>query len=741
MNAGVPLVSYVLVNWHTEEMLGRALDSIYAQDYGLYEVVLVDNASPEFAPDLLAGYRDLTLITNPVNRGFAAANNQALSRTTGDYIVLLNCDAWLDPAFVRSALRVFYANPRIGTVVPKTLRGDGSGRIDSTGHLLYLDRTPAHRGRGEKDQGQYDNGGFVFGGSAAAIAYRREMLESIAWGGALDQGGQVFDEAFFAYFEDVDLDWRANLAGWRAYYEPDCVAWHESHGSGGRKNYLIQLRAEKNRYLMLARNDTLADQLANLWPLVVYECWHFVRTLFKPWLWPALFFLLAGLPRAWRLRAQDGPRRKVRSAAVARWFVPRHDLTPPKAEPPAPKHGLLETEAEVAAIAQAEVASRVRAADELFPLASVILVNYNGLELTKRCLAALREQTYQSLEIIVVDNGSVVDEADLLAVTHPEIRALRLERNLGFSGGVNWGASLAEGEYIVLINNDSVPDPDCVRNLVYAAQRSAAAAVSGRLIDIEYEEEIAPVQQAIEAELDTDEQYVGSSWPSVEAALAESRRNHGFSLFGHIVTDAYGGIPACFYPSGGLCCFPRKAIAQLLPELLPQQYFAYHEDVALGFMLRLAGGTVAKEPKSIAIHLAGSTARRLGRPHLRYLMERNRCLNILGFYPASVLWALMPFACLLELGTGLSLLFTRPLDWLGWLRSRLWLVTHPAAITRWRRKCRSRAQVPDGRWLNELSGQVHGQGGALNRLALNWCRMLGIPHRELHSGVPKAPKD
>ncbi len=80
--------------------------------------------------------------------------------------------------------------------------------------------------------------------------------------------GPVFDETFFAYFEDVDLDWRANLAGWRAYYEPDCRAYHRGHGSGGRSNLSIRLRAEKNRYLMLAKNDTLGSQLGALGPLL-----------------------------------------------------------------------------------------------------------------------------------------------------------------------------------------------------------------------------------------------------------------------------------------------------------------------------------------------------------------------------------------------------------------------------------------------------------------------------------------
>ena len=338
----IPLVSYILVNWNTEQLLPRALDSIAGQDYGLSEIFVVDNGSRNFDPAVLDGYPATELIRNRSNRGFAAANNQALAKCRGDYIVLLNCDAYLAPGFTRSALACFAANPRIGTVVPKILRDDGSGVIDSTGHIMHLDRTPAHRGGGERDQGQYDAGGFVFGGTAAAVVYRREMLDSVAEGGPPGKGGRVFDETFFAYYEDVDLDWRANLAGWRAYYAPSATAFHRAHGSGGRRRYLIRLRAEKNRYLMLARNDTLAGQLAAFRPLAAYEAWHLLKTLVQPWLWPAYIYLLAFLPRAWSYRFAQGRRRIIPPCDVAAQFMPRGFTPPPREESPKPALGLLE---------------------------------------------------------------------------------------------------------------------------------------------------------------------------------------------------------------------------------------------------------------------------------------------------------------------------------------------------------------------------------------------------------------
>lgn len=737
----MPLVSYILVNWRTSDLLPRALESIAAQTHPRREVIVVDNGSMDFHDGLLASCPEAQVIRNDRNRGFAAANNQGLGACRGEFIVLLNCDAYLDPEFTRRALDIFDENERIGTVVPKILRDDLSGVIDSAGHIMYTDRTAAHRGKGEIDQGQYDAGGFLFGGTAAAVAYRRAMLAGIALpaprrtknedsAGAPAALGPVFDESFFAYFEDVDLDWRANLCGWRAYYAPECLAYHRGHGSGGRANWLIRLRAEKNRYLMLAKNDTLGSQLAALGPIAVYETWHALRVLLRPWLWPALAQLLWHLPHAWAYRLSIGQHRTVRPGAIAQLFHCRGLQPPPQPAPPS-----------MSSVPILERPGERRSADSVsgFPLISVLLVNYNGLELTRTCLQALARQTYEPLEIIVVDNGSATDEAELLAMSFPQIKTLGLPRNHGFAGGVNWGLTLATGEYILLLNNDCIPDPDCIKRLVYTARRTGAAAVSGRLVDLESPQLVPAALAALDLEQERDEQIVWDLPRELALALAESWRNHGLSLAGYIVDDAYGETPECFYPSGGLCLLARPAVQSLLPRLFPHWYFAYHEDVYLGFRLRSQGGQVAKEARAVAVHLHGSTARRFGRARLRFLQERNRWLNLLGFFPAGAIARLLPWWAVLWLLSCLSLL-VRPGDWLGWAAAQLWLVTHIPTVLRWRAQCRRSATVPDAAWLSQLSGQVRGGGGGvLNRLGLAWCRAVRLPCRESATRSPINP--
>src|SRR5262249_58653681 len=120
----------------------------------------------------------------------------------------------------------------IGSLSGKLLRGDpveGPSVIDSAGHVLYRNRTALNRGENEPDRGQFDEPAEVFGVCAAAALYRRAMLEDVR------VGDDYFDSTFFAYLEDVDLDWRARLRGWKAWYAPAAVAIHERGHTGKRQ--------------------------------------------------------------------------------------------------------------------------------------------------------------------------------------------------------------------------------------------------------------------------------------------------------------------------------------------------------------------------------------------------------------------------------------------------------------------------------------------------------------------------
>ena len=90
------------------------------------------------------------------------------------------------------------------------------------------------------------------------------------------------------------------------------------------------------------------------------------------------------------------------------------------------------------------------------PLVSVVVVCFNGLEITRQCLAGLFNQDYDPREIIVVDNGSQEDVRGMVTGGYPQVRFIRMERNLGFAGGYNRGIEAAQGKYIAIINNDAI---------------------------------------------------------------------------------------------------------------------------------------------------------------------------------------------------------------------------------------------------------------------------------------------
>lgn len=170
----------------------------------------------------------MALVRSHRNLGYAGAANRAIRESSGAYVLLLNPDVTLAPTFVERLPEVAERDPGIGSLTGKLLRrpaGPGECRIDSTGHVLYRSRWAADRGTGEPDRGQYDAPGEVFGVSDAAALYRRAMLEDVR------VGAEYFPESFFAYLEDVDLDWRARLRGWRAYCVPGAVA-HYARGPG-----------------------------------------------------------------------------------------------------------------------------------------------------------------------------------------------------------------------------------------------------------------------------------------------------------------------------------------------------------------------------------------------------------------------------------------------------------------------------------------------------------------------------
>lgn len=255
-------VSVGIVAYNSARDLGACLEAVRGQTLPLGEVVVWDNASTDGSAEV-ARAGGATVVVSGENLGFAAAANELVRRTAGPYLLLLNPDASPMPDYLERLVSAAESDPRIGSVTGKLVRpaaGAGLPVIDSAGHILYRNRSALNRGENEPDRGQYDTAGEVFGVCAAAALYRRAMLDDVRI------GEEYFDSRFFAYLEDVDLDWRARLRGWKAYYVPGALALHERGHKGKRrmKHVAVLRHSLKNRYLMMLRNDRWVDLARDL---------------------------------------------------------------------------------------------------------------------------------------------------------------------------------------------------------------------------------------------------------------------------------------------------------------------------------------------------------------------------------------------------------------------------------------------------------------------------------------------
>ena len=324
-----PTVSIIVINWNGERFLSRCLEAIREQTYPDIELFVIDNASSDGSVDLIKGdFPDVRLVENGANLGFCRAFNQGVRMARGEYVMPLNPDVFMTPTFIVEMVKAAESDRRIGSVTGKLLqnpagRFDREEIIDSTGLFLDRRRRTYDRGQGEVDRGQYDSLPYVFGACGAAPLYRRAMLENIAI------GGEFFDEDFFAYYEDADLAWRAQLLGWRCAYAPGAVAYHV-RGSGDTfrkkghrpKDPAGQIHALKNRYLMLVKNDAFSHLLLDLpWILANEVSRYIYMALFAPQLLRGTIWWVSLFKSAWEKRRVILRRKVVSNAYIRQWFV------------------------------------------------------------------------------------------------------------------------------------------------------------------------------------------------------------------------------------------------------------------------------------------------------------------------------------------------------------------------------------------------------------------------------------
>jgi GT2 family glycosyltransferase len=209
---------------------------------------MVDNASMDDSMSFVKEkFPDVKLVLNEKNLGFGGGNNVGIQASRGKYIMMLNNDTRLDPKCIEELKGSLEKDRGYGACASKILLEDEDNLIDAAGIVVCPDGLSIGRGRLEKGS-TYDEEMEVFFASDCACLYRREMLEDIG----------LYDEDFFAYADETDMGWRAQLAGWRCIYNPKAVVYHFHSASSGSYSPFKAYLVERNRIWVAIKSFPIA---------------------------------------------------------------------------------------------------------------------------------------------------------------------------------------------------------------------------------------------------------------------------------------------------------------------------------------------------------------------------------------------------------------------------------------------------------------------------------------------------
>ncbi|MGF1506472.1 MAG: glycosyltransferase family 2 protein [Anaerolineae bacterium] len=213
-------------NWNGLHFLQTCFDSLLAQTHSPVEIIVVDNASEDGSQAFIREhYPTIRLLALDENRGFTGACNAGIQAAQGDIVVLLNNDTQVEPDWAEQIAAAFARHPDAGMVASKMLLFDRRDTLHTAGDFMRVNGLPGNRGVWQPDGPPFDREAYVFSACGGSAAYRRAMLDEVG----------LLDDDFFFSAEDVDLGWRAQLAGWRCVYVPQAVVYHHLSATGGGK--------------------------------------------------------------------------------------------------------------------------------------------------------------------------------------------------------------------------------------------------------------------------------------------------------------------------------------------------------------------------------------------------------------------------------------------------------------------------------------------------------------------------
>lgn len=311
----------IIPNWNGGKLLPDCLKSL-AKQTEEHTVVLVDNASGDNSVELVEkSFPYVDVIRNEKNLGFAGGVNAGIKHALDNdakYVVLLNNDVKLEKDWLSELKKTLAKHKQTGSATGKLLSADGK-KVDNTGDEYSIWGLTMPRQRGLPAKEALAEAGEVFGACAGAAMYRASAMKEVGF----------FDEKFFAYYEDTDFNFRLQLAGWKAFYNPLAVGYHATGSTSSKIPGFITLQTMKNTPILFWKNVPLS-LIPKIFPrFFLAHVLVFFSSIFKGRGTPAIKGALLGfgnIPHTLIERRKIQKNRKVSNEYI--WSILYHDMPP-----------------------------------------------------------------------------------------------------------------------------------------------------------------------------------------------------------------------------------------------------------------------------------------------------------------------------------------------------------------------------------------------------------------------------
>ncbi|PIQ92560.1 MAG: hypothetical protein COV69_02280 [Parcubacteria group bacterium CG11_big_fil_rev_8_21_14_0_20_39_14] len=331
-----PLFLINLVVKDGEKYIRKCLEAALNQDFDNYQVMVFDNYSQDGTRKIVEDeFPEAKLIKFDRNYGLGGGFNRSLGHSDSKYAVLLCVDVILNPDFLKKVAQILEKDQKIGALQPKVLIWQSESDtftniIDTVGFEIFKSRRIINRGHGEEDNNQYKEGE-IFSYEGACPVFKREALEDVKMP---FNNGEYLDEDFEWYADDIDLGWRMRVLGWKSYFSPKAIAWHDRQTTKrlkrGRKDFIkLRRKIPAKKRMLDFRNQRLAI-VKNEFPLHFLKDfpYFFIREiqlliyflLFEQSSLFGIFSFFKLLPKMLKKRRWITERRRISRKEMEKWF-------------------------------------------------------------------------------------------------------------------------------------------------------------------------------------------------------------------------------------------------------------------------------------------------------------------------------------------------------------------------------------------------------------------------------------